>query len=198
MPDRRTSYDDATALVVVDMQNDFAHPEGGLYVRGGEEIIAAVNEEIQEAQRGGGLVVYTQDWHPEATPHFEKDGGIWPTHCVQGTWGAEFHDDLEVLGPVVRKGTGGEDGYSGFTVQHPVNGETAATGLDDLLRERAIRRIVVVGLAQDVCVKETVLEALGLGYEVVVPLDGTRPVNLDPADGQASIHAMSDSGARIL
>lgn len=198
MPGRRTSYDDVTALVVVDMQNDFAHPEGGLYVRGGEEIIEVVNDEIREARLGGGLVVYTQDWHPETTPHFAKDGGIWPTHCVQGTWGAGFHDDLEVLGPVVQKGTSGEDGYSGFTVQHPVNGETHPTGLDALLKERAIQRLVVVGLAQDVCVKETVLEARSLGYEVTVPRDATRPVNLRPGDGQASIRAMSDSGARIL
>jgi nicotinamidase/pyrazinamidase len=198
MPSRSTSYDDTTALVVVDMQNDFAHPEGGLYVSGGHEIVPAVNEEIRKAQREGSLVVYTQDWHPETTPHFAKDGGIWPTHCVQGTWGAGFHDDLEVLGPVVQKGTGGEDGYSGFTVQHPVHGETYATGLDDMLRERDIRRLVVVGLAQDVCVKETVLEALTLGYEVVVPRDGTRPVDLQPGDGQAALRVMDDSGARIL
>jgi nicotinamidase/pyrazinamidase len=83
-------------------------------------------------------------------------------------------------------------------VQHPVDGATQATGLDALLRERAIQRLVVVGLAQDVCVKETVLEARSLGYEVAVPRDGTRPVNLRPGDGEASILAMSDSGARIL
>lgn len=198
MAARRRTYDDATALVVVDMQNDFAHPQGGLYVRGGEQIVPAVNEEVREAERGGGLVVYTQDWHPETTPHFAKDGGIWPTHCVQDSWGAELHEDLELIGPVIRKGTGGEDGYSGFTVQHPVNGETSATGLDALLRERAIRKLVVVGLAQDVCVKETVLEALSLGYEVRLPLEATRPVEVRPGDGRASLQAMTDAGARIL
>jgi nicotinamidase/pyrazinamidase len=195
---KRTSYDEATALVVVDVQNDFAHPDGGLYVRGGEEIIPAVNDEIGEARSAGGLVVYTQDWHPETTPHFQKDGGIWPTHCVQGTWGAELHTDLDVVGPVLQKGTGGEDGYSGFTVQHPVNGETAPTGLDALLRERDIRRLVVVGLAQDVCVKETVLEALGLGYQVTVPREATRPVNLRPGNGDAALRSMSVSGARLV
>jgi nicotinamidase/pyrazinamidase len=198
MSGRAKPYDESTALVVVDMQNDFAHPSGGLYVSGGEEIIAAVNAEVWAAQRNGGLVVYTQDWHPETTPHFAKDGGIWPTHCVQGTWGAELHDELEVLGPIVRKGTGGEDGYSGFTVQHPVNGETQPTGLDDLLRERSIERLVVVGLAQDVCVKETVLEARGLGYDVTVLREGIRPVNLSPGDGRAALMAMTDSGARVL
>lgn len=198
MPGRRTPYDDATALVVVDVQNDFAHPEGGLYVSGGEEIVPAVNDEVRVAQHSGGLVIYTQDWHPETTPHFAKDGGIWPTHCVQGTWGAGFHDDLDVSGTIVRKGTGGEDGYSGFTVQHPVNGETQATGLDDLLRQRAIQKLVVVGLAQDVCVKETVLEARSLGYQVTVLTEAMRPVNLSPGDGHASLRAMRDSGARIL
>ena len=198
MPGRSTPYDDATALVVVDVQNDFAHPEGGLYVSGGEEIVPAVNDEVRAAQHGGGLVIYTQDWHPETTPHFAKDGGIWPTHCVQGTWGAGFHDDLDVLGTIVRKGTGGEDGYSGFTVQHPVNGETQATGLDDMLRQRAIQKLVVVGLAQDVCVKETVLEARGLGYQVTVLTEAMRPVNLSPGDGRASLRAMRESGARIL
>ncbi len=198
MPGRPISYDDATALIVVDVQNDFAHPEGGLYVRGGEEIIPAVNDEVRATQSSGGLVIYTQDWHPETTPHFAKDGGIWPTHCVQGTWGARFHDDLDVVGAIVRKGTGGEDGYSGFTVQHPVNGETRTTGLDDLLKERAIQKLVVVGLALDVCVKDTVLEARSLGYQVTVLSEGTRPVNLSPGDGRAALGAMSDSGARIL
>ena len=198
MPARQVSYDDATALVVVDMQNDFAHPEGGLYVRGGDQIVPAVNQEVQQAQRGGALVVYTQDWHPETTPHFAKDGGIWPTHCVQGSWGAGFHEDLEVLGPVVQKGVSGEDGYSGFTVQHPVNGETRPTALGDLLKQREIRRLVVVGLAQDVCVKETVLEARRLGYEVSVPREGTRPVNLRPGDGAEALRVMGDAGARIV
>ena len=198
MPGGRVPYDEATALVVVDVQNDFAHPDGGLYVSGGEEIIPAINDEVRAAQRNGALVIYTQDWHPETTPHFAKDGGIWPTHCVQETWGAGFHEDLEVLGAVVRKGTGGEDAYSGFTMQHPVNGETSATGLDDLLKQRAIQKLVVVGLAQDVCVKETVLEARRLGYQVTVLSEATRPVNLSPGDGQASLRAMRDSGARIL
>jgi nicotinamidase/pyrazinamidase len=198
MPGGPTSYDESTALVVVDVQNDFAHPEGGLYVRGGEEIIPMINDEVSAAQGSGGLVIYTKDWHPETTPHFAKDGGIWPTHCVQETWGAGFHDDLEVRGPVVRKGTGGEDGYSGFTVQHPLNGETSATGLDDLLRQRAIEKLVIVGLAQDVCVKATVLEARSLGYQVSVLTEATRPVNLSPGDGEASLRAMTTAGARVL
>ncbi|MYH40956.1 MAG: isochorismatase family protein, partial [Chloroflexi bacterium] len=110
-------YDARTALVVVDVQNDFAHPEGSLYVAGAEEAIAAANREIERAQGAGALVAYTQDWHPEHTPHFARDGGIWPVHCVAGSWGSRLHDDLlaDPSAPRVRKGIGGEDGYSGFT-----------------------------------------------------------------------------------
>ncbi|NIS29836.1 MAG: isochorismatase family protein, partial [Actinobacteria bacterium] len=89
---------------------------------------------------------YTQDWHPPHTPHFEKDGGIWPVHCVRDTWGAELHPDLRVERPAVRKGANGEDGYSGFTMRDPVSGETVPTELEPLLREAAIERTVVVGL----------------------------------------------------
>src|SRR6266511_4309210 len=103
-------YDPQTALIVVDIQNDFADPGGSLYVRGGEEVVPVVNREIELAAAAGATVVYTQDWHPESTPHFAKDGGIWPVHCVQGTWGAEFHPELHVEGEVGRKGSGGEEG----------------------------------------------------------------------------------------
>jgi nicotinamidase/pyrazinamidase len=82
-------YDNKTALIVVDVQNDFADPRGNLHVPGGASIIPTINQEIQRARSAGATVVYTQDWHPESTPHFEKDGGIWPIHCVKETWGAE-------------------------------------------------------------------------------------------------------------
>ena len=120
-------YDEHTALVVVDVQNDFADPGGSLYVREGEKVVPVINEHVEQARAKGAMIVYTQDWHPESTPHFQKDGGIWPVHCVQGTWGAELHPDLEVAGEVVRKGTGGEDGYSGFTVRDPTSGEEQQT-----------------------------------------------------------------------
>ena len=191
-------YDEATALIVVDMQNDFAHPEGGLYVVEGEKTVPVINEHVEAARARGALVVWSQDWHPETTPHFAKDGGIWPTHCVRDTWGADFHDDLVVGDPVVRKGVGGEDGYSAFTVQDTESGDRIATGLHDLLLEREIRATVVVGLAQDVCVKETVLDARRLGYQAVVPTAATRPVNLQPGDGDAALEAMRGAGARIL
>src|ERR1043165_2080323 len=153
-----TSFDARTALIVTDVQNDFAAAGGGLYVRGGEEIVPIVNAMVARAISRGASVVYTQDWHPESTPHFAKDGGIWPVHCVGGTWGAEFHPALSVLGPSVRKGTNGEDGYSGFTMKDPTTGETISTELEGLLRERDIDKVVVVGLATDYCVSSTALD----------------------------------------
>ena len=107
------NYDEKTALIVVDVQNDFADPDGSLYVRDGDEAIPFINEQITRARDAGALVVYTQDWHPPSTPHFQKDGGIWPVHCVMGTWGAEFHPQLEVVGPVVGKAPTARTGIPG-------------------------------------------------------------------------------------
>ena len=142
-------YDPRTALIVVDVQNDFADPAGALSVAGGETIIPYVNAQVRAARAAGALVAYTQDWHPAHTPHFAQDGGIWPVHCVIDTWGAALHPALEVAGPVVRKGSNGEDGYSGFTMRDPVSGATVPTELEPILRARGIRRVVVCGLATD-------------------------------------------------
>lgn len=190
-------YDPRTALIVVDMQNDFADPRGALHVPGGEESIAAVNREIDAAAGAGAMVVYTQDWHPPETPHFAP-AGPWPAHCVRGTWGAELHSGLRIVDdPVVRKGAGDADGYSAFSERHEADGHESATALGDLLQERGIERVVVVGLAQDVCVKETVLDAARAGLAPAVVADATRPVDLRPGDGQRALHEMADAGARI-
>jgi nicotinamidase/pyrazinamidase len=189
------TYDERTALLVVDVQNDFADPSGGLSVPGGEEIVPVVNHEIGKAKAAGALVVYTQDWHPASTPHFAKDGGVWPVHCVQGTWGADLHPDLRVEGDVVRKGADGKDGYSGFSVRDPKTGDTSPTILETLLRERGIERIVIGGLATDYCVVETVLDARVLGFPVEVVVAATRAVDLEPGDGDRAIARMAGSGA---
>ncbi|MQA17240.1 MAG: isochorismatase family protein [Pseudonocardiaceae bacterium] len=191
-------YSADTALLVIDVQNDFADPGGGLYVTGGEQAVAVVNAEVDDAQQAGATVFYTQDWHPASTPHFERDGGTWPVHCVQGTWGAELHPDLRVAGPVVRKGTGGEDGYSGFSVRDPVSGSEAATRLGALLDEAGARQVVVTGLAGDVCVKETALDAARLGYAVTVPLAATRFVTMAPGDDAAAIAEMRRAGVNVV
>jgi len=190
-------YDSSTALIIVDVQNDFADPSGSLYVSGGETIVPLLNEEMTRARDAGAFVVYTQDWHPPSTPHFQRDGGVWPVHCVQETWGAEFHPGLHVEGKIVRKGTGGEDGYSGFTIRHPESSEEESTELADLLKKRGIERVVVVGLATDYCVKDTALDALRLGFATTVRADAMRAVDLQPGDGDRALAEMTAAGARL-
>jgi nicotinamidase/pyrazinamidase len=191
-------YDGTTALVVVDLQNDFADPNGSLYVRDGEVVIPVANGEIAAAEAADAPIVYTQDWHPETTPHFEKDGGLWPVHCVHDTWGAMFHPDLRVVGDVVRKGTGGEDGYSAFSVRDPLSGETAPTILPGLLAGRGVERIVLCGLATDFCVVESVTDARGLGYPVVVIRDGIRAVDRKAGSGERAVEMMLRAGAELV
>jgi len=191
------TYDVETALIVVDVQNDFADPAGSLSVRGGADVVPFVNGQVERALAADALVVYSQDWHPSHTPHFAQDGGIWPVHCVQDTWGAELHPDLIVAGPVVRKGAHGEDGYSAFTMREPITGEAVATDLAGLLAERGVRRLVVCGLATDYCVLATALDATRLSFETIVLADGIRAVDLAPGDGLRAIGLMAEAGATI-
>lgn len=190
-------YSPTAALIVVDVQNDFADPAGSLYVAGGETTIPFINEQIALAAAAGATVVYTRDWHPDSTPHFAKDGGIWPTHCVGETWGADFHPDLIADGPEVKKGTGGEDGYSGFAVRDPETGAESSTGLEALLMDARIADVVVLGLATDYCVKETALDAKRLGFSTTLLADGIRAVNLSPGDGSRAIAEMCTAGVTI-
>ncbi len=193
-----TKYDLTTALIVVDMQNDFADPDGSLFVEGGDDIVTVINRQIDEATAAGAFVVYTQDWHPPQTPHFVTDGGIWPEHCIRGTWGAKLRSDLVVAGPIVQKGTNGEDGYSGFTMRDPVSGDELPTELDALLRERGITKAVVVGLALDVCVQATALDAVSGGYQVTVLAEAARPVELAAGDGERAVAAMVEAGCAVV
>jgi nicotinamidase/pyrazinamidase len=190
-------YDTSTALVVVDVQNDFADPAGSLYVTGGEEVVRRINDQVGLAAADGAFVVYTQDWHPASTPHFAKDGGVWPVHCVAGTWGAELHPELVVAGPAVRKGSNGEDGYSGFTMRDPASGEERATELEGILRERGLTRVVVCGLATDYCVRATVLDACRLGFLTTVLTEAIAAVELTPGDGPKALAEMAEAGARL-
>lgn len=193
-----TEYDTRTALLVVDVQNDFADPAGALYVQGGERVIPVVNQEVERALEAGALIVYTQDWHPSRTPHFEQDGGVWPVHCVRDTWGAEFHPYLRVLeAPLIRKGTEGEDGYSAFSVRDPETQERSATALERMLRERDIERVVIAGLATDYCVKETGLDAVRLGFEATVMSAAVAAVNLAPDDGERALEELRTAGVQI-
>ena len=191
-------YSPNAALIVVDVQNDFADPDGSLYVAGGETTIPFIDEQISLAAAAGATVVYTRDWHPGSTPHFVKDGGIWPVHCVGDTWGSEFHPDLIVEGGEVKKGASGEDGYSGFTARDPKTGEESSTGLQRLLAEEGITDVVVLGLATDYCVKETALDAVRLGFPTTLLADGIRAVDLSPGDGTRAIADMVSAGVVVV
>jgi nicotinamidase/pyrazinamidase len=192
------AFDATTALVVVDYQHDFADPSGSLYVAGGEEVLPGIIEHIDAQLAAGGLVVYTQDWHPAHTPHFAADGGIWPVHCVIDTPGAEFVPGLPVSGPVIRKGSGPEDGYSGFSVINLDTGATTGTELSAILDENGIMAIEVVGLAGDWCVKSTAIDGVQLGYRTTVPLALTRFVELHPGDTERAIEEMKAAGVAVL
>ena len=192
-------YRPGVALIVVDVQNDFADPNGSLSVAGGAEVIPAINGQVELARNNGALVVATQDWHPEHTPHFAKDGGIWPDHCVQDTWGAQIHPDLRLHdgARIVRKGTNGEDGYSAFTMRDPTTGETIPTELGELLREAGVEEVVVTGLATDYCVRATALDSASLGFQTYLLTDAVASVDLEPGDGDAAIAEMEAAGVRL-
>jgi nicotinamidase/pyrazinamidase len=175
------------ALVIVDFQNDFT-PGGALGVPGGDEIAERVNELAADDRFD--VVVATRDWHPPDHGSFTERGGIWPVHCVQGTPGAELYPGLDQsnVDVVVDKGQDpGTEGYSGFQ----------ATKLEDLLRERGIERVTVVGLATDYCVKNTVLDARALGFDVDVDESAIRAVDVKAGDGQQAIDEMRAAGARV-
>jgi nicotinamidase/pyrazinamidase len=189
-------YGPGTALIVVDVQNDFADPDGSLSVPGAEPALAAINREIAAAVGADTVVVATQDWHPEHTPHFAQDGGPWPVHCVAGTWGADLHPALELPDAAtrVRKGANGEDGYSGFTMRDPRTGATAPTELEGILRGHGVDAVAVVGLATDYCVKATALDAIRLGFAAIVLTNAVAAVEIEPGDGERALDELCDAG----
>ena len=173
--------------MIVDFQNDFT-PGGALGVPEGDQIAARVNELAADDRFD--LVVATRDWHPPDHGSFTERGGIWPVHCVQGTPGAELYPGLDQsnVDVVVDKGQDPDtEGYSGFQ----------ATRLEHLLRERGIDRITVVGLATDYCVKNTVLDARALGFDVDVDESAIRAVDVEAGDGQRAIDEMRAAGADV-
>ena len=177
------------ALIIVDVQNDFC-PGGSLAVTHGEEVVAPLNKLAREFLARGEPVFKTRDWHKPDTKHFQKYGGTWPVHCVQNTPGAEFHpeliDDIHIR--VISKGLGDEDCYSAF------DGTDLALQLERL----GVEEIWVGGLATDYCVKNTVLDALKEGFDVIALEEAMRPVNLNPEDGAIAIEVMRNAGAEIV
>ncbi len=157
------------ALVVVDVQNDFAHPKGTLYVSGGETVIPIVNLWVELFKDKDLPVFFTQDWHPSNHSSFTDYGGIWPAHCIESTWGAEIHSNVKGCEIHILKGEDPrKDEYSGF--------DSAMLELE--LIDREVTRIFVCGLATDYCVFHTVIDGLKAGFDVYLIKQGIRGVNL--------------------
>ncbi len=201
-------FPENTALLLVDLQVDFM-PTGMLPVAEGDRVVPLANRLMPRYH----TVVATQDWHPAdhgsfAANHMWRKPGqvidlnglqqvLWPMHCVQNTWGAEFAAGLATDGidRVFQKGTDPAiDSYSGFYD----NGHRKSTGLADWLRERGITDVHVMGLAQDYCVKYTVLDGLQEGFRITLIADGTYPVDLAPGDGDRAVEEIEDAGARVM
>ena len=177
----------ARALLVIDFQNDFT-PGGALAVEHGDEVAGRINE--LAASGDFDLVVATRDWHPADHGSFIPEGGTWPVHCVAGTPGAELHPALDAsrVDAVVDKGQHRElPGYSGFE----------RTELEELLRERGIDEVTVVGLATDYCVRTTALEALEKGLRVTVDPDAVRGVDVRPGDADRALDELREAGATV-
>lgn len=171
------------ALLVIDFQNDFT-PGGALAVPEGDEIASKVNE--LAGSDDFDLVIATRDWHPPDHGSFAAHGGPWPEHCVAGTPGAELHRDA--IDVVVDKGQDpGTEGYSAFE----------GTGLADLLRERDVDHVTVVGLATDYCVKNTALDALMAGFPVTVDASAVRGVDVAEGDSERALEQVRTAGASV-
>jgi nicotinamidase/pyrazinamidase len=196
------------ALVLVDLQYDFM-PEGALAVAEGNQTVPVANRLIPHFE----LVVASQDWHPEnhgsfVTQHPGKEVGdlvdlngiqqiVWPVHCVQNSAGAALHADLDRsrIDRVFLKGTDRNiDSYSAFYD----NGHLKSTGLGDYLKEQGVGSVTIMGLATDYCVKYSVLDARGLGFDVRLVEDGCRGVELNAGDVQAAIEEMKKAGVAIV
>jgi len=186
------------ALLIVDLQVDFGDPAGSLFVAGAPGTLPHVLRLVERARAHGELVVWSQDWHPESTPHFSPQGGSWPVHCVAGSPGAELLPEAVLAQRpgdlVIRKGVAGEDGYSAFSLRHPVTGEVRSTELAGLLREAGVTLLTICGLATDWCVKASALDALAAGFTVEVAVAATAGVELREGDSAAALAEIAAAG----
>jgi nicotinamidase/pyrazinamidase len=180
----RRALQPGDALIVVDVQIDFC-PGGALPIDHGDEVVPVLNRWISGAAEAQIPVFASRDWHPRHHLSFAGSGGKWPVHCVQDSPGARFHPDLQLPGSaiVVTKGVRFDrDQYSAFD----------QTGLATELRRVGVRRVWVGGLAQDVCVRATALDARREGFDVILLTDATRPVTA--AGGERANDEMRQAG----
>jgi nicotinamidase/pyrazinamidase len=174
-------------LLIIDVQRDFC-PGGRLAIESGDRIIPALNFWMEEARIRGVPIYASRDWHPKRHMSFGEQGGQWPPHCIQDSEGAEFHPALNLPADavVITKGT---------RFDHDQNSAFDETGLGVQLKRDGVQRIFVGGLALDVCVLATVIDARREGFDVVVIEDATRPVN--DAGGREALAEIRKSGAGI-
>ena len=179
--------DRASVLLVTDIQNDFC-PGGALAVPGGDAIIPIINDYIRLFHGRKLSVIASRDWHPHGHASFKEQGGPWPIHCVQGSWGSQFHRELQ-LAPgvtIISKATDPKrEAYSAFE----------NTSLEEKLRDLGTETLFITGIATDYCVKATVLDSLRLGFKTTILFDACKAVNINPGDGSAAIEEMIKRGA---
>lgn len=178
------------ALLVVDPQIDF-FPGGALPVTDGDAILPTVNRALRVFSGAGLPIFVTRDWHPADHCSFDSQGGPWPEHCVKGTAGAELHPTLELppIFSVVQKAT---------TSDREVYSDFEGTQLDEVLRAQGIERVVVCGLALEYCVRAACLDAVKAGFNATLLIDGTRPVEVKPGDGERTLDELRAAGVEIL
>jgi nicotinamidase/pyrazinamidase len=196
------------ALIMVDLQNDFC-PGGKLAVTDGDAVIALANQ----LQSHFELIIATQDWHPSghvsfASNHPGQQVGnvirhqniaqiLWPNHCEQGSYGAEFHPQLNTqkIRKIIQKGIDKNiDSYSAFFD----NKHLRSTGLELYLEEKHVKEIYLLGLATDYCVKYTALDGIKLGFRVIVIEDACRGVDMQPGDVEKAWAAMRAAGGELI
>ena len=190
-------YGNTSALIVVDLQNDFADPSGSLYVRSGEDVIPIANREIRRMKDAGARWSTRKTGIRRARLTSRRTGHLARALCPADL-GRRFHPDLlRVEAKTIQSGAEGGDGYSGFTERDPRTGAESDTGLAGYLRARDIETVVVLGLATDYCVRATALDAVRAGFKTIVLREGVRPVELEPGDGERALEEMRGAGVVV-
>ncbi len=188
MPIGTDALQEGDGLLIVDVQNDFC-PGGALPIEEGDRVVPVLNEWTAAAEKKGIPVYASRDWHPVRHMSFQDEGGLWPPHCIEDTEGAAFHPDLNLPGSAVKI-------TKGVRLDRDQNSAFDQTGLEVQMRRDGVKRLWIGGLAQDVCVLATVLDARKEGFGVKVITEATRPVTKD--GGEKAIAEMTEAGAEII